>query len=182
VASYKFNDVRISVFLHSSFISPQGESSDNGGPIPPPAGFKPRSDHSGVASKVHLYPSFIFVFLFPSLRCKGKLSGGGSRHDKLHHILAPWASFSAHRADIPIVPPCPNPYTPTSTLAQAILHASLLLTELVVREWLHDTGDQLTIPDATTFTGALQSTCWSRAREWQLRRPRAYALDPDVTT
>lgn len=34
-----------------------------------------------------------------------------------------------------------NPYTPTATLAQAIMHASPLLTELiVVREWLHETA------------------------------------------
>ena len=34
-----------------------------------------------------------------------------------------------------------NPYTPTATLAQAIMQASPLLTELVVvREWLHETA------------------------------------------
>ena len=46
---------------------------------------------------------------------------------------------------------CPNPYTPTSTLVQAILRASPLMTELViVREWLHDTAAQPSIPEATT--------------------------------
>ena len=45
----------------------------------------------------------------------------------------------------------PNPYTPTSTLAQAILRVSPLLTKLViVREWLHDTAAQPPIPEATT--------------------------------
>ncbi|KAI0795934.1 nuclear pore protein 84/107 [Abortiporus biennis] len=34
-----------------------------------------------------------------------------------------------------------NPYTPISTLAQAIMHSSTLLSELVVvREWLHETA------------------------------------------
>ena len=45
----------------------------------------------------------------------------------------------------------PNPYTPMSTLAQAILRVSPLLTKLViVREWLHDTAAQPPIPEATT--------------------------------
>ncbi|KAJ8594203.1 hypothetical protein M405DRAFT_760907 [Rhizopogon salebrosus TDB-379] len=44
-----------------------------------------------------------------------------------------------------------NPYTPTSTLAQAIMHSSVLLTELVVvREWLHETAPQPQHPEATT--------------------------------
>ncbi|KAF8884657.1 nuclear pore protein 84/107 [Infundibulicybe gibba] len=44
-----------------------------------------------------------------------------------------------------------NPYTPTSTLAQAIMNASPLLTELVVvREWLHDTAPSPQYPEATT--------------------------------
>lgn len=44
-----------------------------------------------------------------------------------------------------------NPYTPTSTLAQAIMHSSVLLTELVVvREWLHEIAPQPQHPEATT--------------------------------
>ncbi|EKM50986.1 uncharacterized protein PHACADRAFT_177673 [Phanerochaete carnosa HHB-10118-sp] len=44
-----------------------------------------------------------------------------------------------------------NPYTPPSTLAQAIMHASRLLAELVVvREWLHDTAPPPASVDATT--------------------------------
>ncbi|KAF7298503.1 Nuclear pore complex protein [Mycena kentingensis (nom. inval.)] len=44
-----------------------------------------------------------------------------------------------------------NPYTPTSTLAQAILHASPLLSELVaVREWLQDSAPLPQHPEATT--------------------------------
>ncbi|KAE9401605.1 hypothetical protein BT96DRAFT_1018085 [Gymnopus androsaceus JB14] len=44
-----------------------------------------------------------------------------------------------------------NPYTPTSTVAQAILNASPVLTELiVVREWLQDTAPPPMQPEATT--------------------------------
>lgn len=44
-----------------------------------------------------------------------------------------------------------NPYTPTSTIAQAILNASPVLTELiVVREWLQDTAPPPMQPEATT--------------------------------
>jgi len=44
-----------------------------------------------------------------------------------------------------------NPYTPTSTLAQAIIRTSPLLTELiVVREWLHDTAPPPSPPEANT--------------------------------
>ena len=44
-----------------------------------------------------------------------------------------------------------NPYTPTSTLAQAIMHSSRLFYELViVREWLHDTAPSPPVPDAAT--------------------------------
>ncbi|KAI0338793.1 hypothetical protein BDW22DRAFT_1362509 [Trametopsis cervina] len=45
-----------------------------------------------------------------------------------------------------------NPYTPTTTLAQAVMHASRLLTELVVvREWLHETAPN---PPHAEVTGA----------------------------
>ncbi|KAJ7771524.1 nuclear pore protein 84/107 [Mycena metata] len=57
-----------------------------------------------------------------------------------------------------------NPYTPTRTLAQAIMHASPLLSELVaVREWLQETAPPPQHPEATTgywkFTkhGVMQS-------------------------
>ncbi|KAG6856667.1 hypothetical protein H0H87_002044 [Tephrocybe sp. NHM501043] len=44
-----------------------------------------------------------------------------------------------------------NPYTPTSTLAQAVMAHSLLLTELVVvREWLQETAFVPAGPEATT--------------------------------
>ncbi|KAI9454791.1 nuclear pore protein 84/107 [Boletus coccyginus] len=44
-----------------------------------------------------------------------------------------------------------NPFTPTLTLAQAIMHASPLLTELViVREWLHEIASSPQHPEATT--------------------------------
>ncbi|KAG6332899.1 hypothetical protein ID866_6186, partial [Astraeus odoratus] len=44
-----------------------------------------------------------------------------------------------------------NPFTPTSTLAQAIMHASPLLSELVVvREWLHETASPPQHPEVTT--------------------------------
>ncbi|EIW74182.1 hypothetical protein CONPUDRAFT_140572 [Coniophora puteana RWD-64-598 SS2] len=44
-----------------------------------------------------------------------------------------------------------NPYTPTSTLAQAIMKSSPLLSELiVVREWLHETAPSPQYPEATT--------------------------------
>ncbi|KAG8215686.1 nuclear pore complex protein [Butyriboletus roseoflavus] len=44
-----------------------------------------------------------------------------------------------------------NPFTPTLTLAQMIMHASPLLTELViVREWLHETASSPQHPEATT--------------------------------
>ncbi|KAJ4468243.1 nuclear pore protein 84/107 [Lentinula aciculospora] len=44
-----------------------------------------------------------------------------------------------------------NPYTPTATIAQAILNASPVLTELiVVREWLQDTAPSPMQPEATT--------------------------------
>ncbi|KAJ7272963.1 nuclear pore protein 84/107 [Mycena rebaudengoi] len=44
-----------------------------------------------------------------------------------------------------------NPYTPTSTLAQAIMNASPLLSELiVVREWLQDSAPPPQHPEATT--------------------------------
>ncbi|KAK1227800.1 Nucleoporin nup84 [Marasmius sp. AFHP31] len=44
-----------------------------------------------------------------------------------------------------------NPYVPTSTIAQAIMQSSPVLTELiVVREWLQDTAPTPAHPEATT--------------------------------
>ncbi|KAI6131044.1 nuclear pore protein 84/107 [Pisolithus croceorrhizus] len=44
-----------------------------------------------------------------------------------------------------------NPFTPTVTLAQAIMYASPLLSELVVvREWLHETATTVQHPELTT--------------------------------
>jgi len=44
-----------------------------------------------------------------------------------------------------------NPFTPTSTLAQAVMQSSRLLTELIViREWLQDTAPPVQNPGATT--------------------------------
>lgn len=44
-----------------------------------------------------------------------------------------------------------NPFTPTSTLAQAIMNTSPLLTELiVVREWLQEIAPSPQHPEATT--------------------------------
>ncbi|KAG2028463.1 hypothetical protein BDR03DRAFT_1096446 [Suillus americanus] len=66
------------------------------------------------------------------------------------------ASMLTHTTEPdPHVHPCTlhanNPYTPTSTLAQAIVHSSALLTELVIiREWLHETAPQPQRPEATT--------------------------------
>ena len=65
-------------------------------------------------------------------------------------------NYSARKTE-PLPLPSPrdllseNPYTPTSTLAQAIMNSSPLLSELiVVREWLHDTAPQPQHPEATT--------------------------------
>ncbi|KAF8639343.1 hypothetical protein AX17_001562 [Amanita inopinata Kibby_2008] len=76
----------------------------------------------------------------------------------------------------------PNPYTPASTLAQAILRASPLLTELVVvREWLHDTAPQPPIPEATT--GYLNFTKHAMMQDKRLgRKPTTVEyLDPDAS-
>lgn len=44
-----------------------------------------------------------------------------------------------------------NPFTPTSTLAQYIMHASPFLAELVVvREWLHEIAPPPHHPEVTT--------------------------------
>ncbi|KAJ7118836.1 nuclear pore protein 84/107 [Mycena epipterygia] len=76
-----------------------------------------------------------------------------------------------------------NPYTPTSTLAQAIMHASPLLSELVVvREWLQDTAPAPQHPEATTgywkFTkhGVMQSLRMGGAPRGGLVKE----MDPDA--
>ncbi|KAJ7221638.1 nuclear pore protein 84/107 [Mycena pura] len=76
-----------------------------------------------------------------------------------------------------------NPYTPTSTLAQAIMNASPLLTELIaVREWLQDIAPPPQHPEATTgywrFTkhGVMQSLrMGGTARDGLVRE-----MDPDA--
>ena len=95
------------------------------------------------------------------------------------------ALMAARKTAVPQSTFCPNPYTPTSTLAQAILRASPLLTELViVREWLHDTATQPPIPEATTGY-------WSFTKHMLVQNQRmptaptagvVDALDPDATT
>ncbi|KAF8631636.1 hypothetical protein AX15_002275 [Amanita polypyramis BW_CC] len=77
----------------------------------------------------------------------------------------------------------PNPYTPTSTLAQAIMRSSQLLTELVVvREWLHDTAPSPSIPEATT--GYLNFTKHAVMQDKRLGRKSTTVehLDPDAPT
>lgn len=66
------------------------------------------------------------------------------------------AVLPARKTDPPPLPSAcellaENPYTPTSTLSQAIINASPLLTELiVVREWLQETTPALLRPESTT--------------------------------
>jgi Nuclear pore protein 84 / 107 len=78
------------------------------------------------------------------------------------HLLSPPILFKnptfqrARKTEPPALPSAQellaeNPYTPTSTLAQAIMNASPLLTELiVVREWLQETAPAPQRPEATT--------------------------------
>lgn len=75
-----------------------------------------------------------------------------------------------------------NPYTPTSTLAQSIMNASPLLTELiVVREWLHETAPLPQHPEATTgywkFTkhSVMQALRMGSGRDGLVRE-----MDPDA--
>ncbi|EDQ98148.1 uncharacterized protein LACBIDRAFT_309794 [Laccaria bicolor S238N-H82] len=66
------------------------------------------------------------------------------------------AVMPARKTDPPSVPSArdllyENPYTPTSTLAQAIMNSSPLLSELIViREWLHETAPAPMHPEANT--------------------------------
>ncbi|KAH9075675.1 107-domain-containing protein [Lactarius deliciosus] len=78
--------------------------------------------------------------------------------DGVQHVGSPPRCYAVLLAR-PEPPPQPsarallatNPYTPTSTLAQATLAASRALSELVVvREWLHDTAPPPPHPDAST--------------------------------
>ena len=95
------------------------------------------------------------------------------------------ALMAARKTSAPQPTFYPNPYTPTSTLAQAILRVSPLLTELViVREWLHDTAAQPSIPEATTGY-------WSFTKHMLVQSQRMSttpaagivdALDPDATS
>ena len=70
----------------------------------------------------------------------------------------PWyylTLLSARKTESPRAPTAKellleNPYTPTSTLAQAIMNASPLLAELiVVREWLQEAAPAPALPEAT---------------------------------
>ncbi|TFK45781.1 hypothetical protein OE88DRAFT_1639447 [Heliocybe sulcata] len=75
-----------------------------------------------------------------------------------------------------------NPYTPTSTLAQAIMRASPRLAELVVvREWLHDTAPRAQAQAPEAAAGYWRAT---RHRLAQARRTEAEtgvgSLDPDA--
>ncbi len=73
-----------------------------------------------------------------------------------------------------------NPYTPTSTLAEAIMHSSRLLTELVVvREWLHDTAPEPQAVDATT--GYWKFTKHQTMQNLRLNKQNALnGMDPDA--
>ncbi|KAI0804804.1 nuclear pore protein 84/107 [Irpex lacteus] len=73
-----------------------------------------------------------------------------------------------------------NPYTPTSTLAEAIMHSSRLLTELVVvREWLHDTAPEPQAVDATT--GYWKFTKHQTMQNLRLNKQNALSgMDPDA--
>lgn len=98
-------------------------------------------------------------------------------------------SHSARKTDPPRVPTprellSSNPYTPTSTLAQSIMHSSPLLTELiVVREWLQETAPQPHHPEACTgywkFTkhGVMQAL---RTGDGGRRDGLVKEMDPDA--
>ncbi|KAG6906112.1 hypothetical protein DXG01_015860 [Tephrocybe rancida] len=80
-----------------------------------------------------------------------------------------------------------NPYTPTSTLAQAVMTRSLLLTELVVvKEWLQDTAPVPAGPEASTgywrFTklGVLQSLRSGGGVAGTGKEAFVRKMDPDV--
>ena len=73
-----------------------------------------------------------------------------------------------------------NPYTPPAILAQAVMHASRLLTELiVVREWLHDTAPQPPAVDATT--GYWKFTKHQVMQSLRMNKPASLnSMDPDA--
>lgn len=75
-----------------------------------------------------------------------------------------------------------NPYTPTSTLAQSIMNASPLLSELVVvREWLHDTAPQPHHPEATTgYWKFTQHSVMQALRTGSGRDGLVKEMDPDA--
>lgn len=96
----------------------------------------------------------------------------------------------ARKTDSPSLPSAQellseNPYTPTSTLAQAVMDTSPLLSELiVVREWLQETAPLPQHPEATTgywkFTkySVMQSLRTGAAhRDGLVRR-----MDPDAAS
>ncbi|KDR66942.1 hypothetical protein GALMADRAFT_147583 [Galerina marginata CBS 339.88] len=76
-----------------------------------------------------------------------------------------------------------NPYTPTSTLAQAIMQASSLLTELiVVREWLQETAPAPAPPEANTgYWKFTKHTIMQSLRTGQGQRDGLVSeMDPDA--
>ena len=76
-----------------------------------------------------------------------------------------------------------NPYTPTSTLAQAIIQASPLLSELiVVREWLQETAPTPSPPEANTgYWKFTKHTIMQSLRTGNLQRDGLVTeMDPDA--
>ena len=73
-----------------------------------------------------------------------------------------------------------NPYTPPSTLAQAIMNASRLLSELaVIREWLHDTAPSP--PQLDANTGYWKFTKHQTMQALRMNKPSALKeMDPDA--
>ncbi|KAI0723479.1 nuclear pore protein 84/107 [Earliella scabrosa] len=75
-----------------------------------------------------------------------------------------------------------NPYTPPATLAQSIMHASPLLSALVVvREWLHDSAPQPTTPGATNgYWRFTRNAVLQGKRTGRLGAGLVTELDPDA--
>ncbi|KAI0773023.1 nuclear pore protein 84/107 [Trametes elegans] len=69
-----------------------------------------------------------------------------------------------------------NPYTPPATLAQSIMHASPLLSELVVvREWLHDSA-----PSPAVFDPGATNGYWRFTRNAVLQGKRTGRVAPGL--
>ena len=105
-----------------------------------------------------------------------------------YHAASVLIFCRARKTEAPLVPTAKdllleNPYTPTSTLAQAIIRASPLLTELfVVREWLHDTAPPPSPPEANTgYWKFTKHTLMQNIRTGHaLRDGLILEMDPDV--